>query len=34
MIRYMLPILIAAQGGRMVYGVRGARGRAWSPPWA
>ncbi len=24
MIRYMLPILIAAQGGRMVYGVRGA----------
>ena len=24
MIRYMLPLLIAAQGGRMVYGVRGA----------
>jgi PTS system mannitol-specific IIC component len=24
MVRYMLPILIAAQGGRMVYGVRGA----------
>jgi PTS system mannitol-specific IIC component len=24
MIRYMLPILIAAQGGRMVYGARGA----------
>jgi mannitol PTS system EIICBA or EIICB component len=24
MIRFMLPILIAAQGGRMVYGVRGA----------
>jgi PTS system mannitol-specific IIC component len=24
MIRYMLPILIAAQGGRMIYGVRGA----------
>jgi PTS system mannitol-specific IIC component len=23
MIRYMLPLLIAAQGGRMVYGVRG-----------
>ena len=23
MIRYMLPILIAAQGGRMIYGVRG-----------
>ncbi len=24
MVRFMLPILIAAQGGRMVYGVRGA----------
>ncbi|WP_324277954.1 PTS transporter subunit EIIC [Blastococcus brunescens] len=24
MIRFMLPLLIAAQGGRMVYGVRGA----------
>src|SRR3712207_6176979 len=24
MIRYMLPLLIAVQGGRMVYGVRGA----------
>jgi PTS system mannitol-specific IIC component len=24
MVRYMLPILIAAQGGRMIYGVRGA----------
>ena len=23
MIRYMLPLLIAGQGGRMVYGVRG-----------
>ena len=27
MIRYMLPLLIAMQGGRMVYGVRGGGGR-------
>ena len=33
MIRFMLPLLIANTGGRMVYGVRGGVVAAW-PPWA
>ena len=32
MIRFMLPLLIANQGGRMVYGVRGGV-VGWWPPW-